>query len=241
MIRSILVVIYIALFLLPVGIPLLLTEWVVARFSRETMERHTLAIIQHVLRTILAIAGTQVSVTGRENIPEGRAVVFFSNHRSYFDVVIGYTLVKDLTGFVAKQEVGKVPLLAYWMRRLHCQFLDRDSAKEGLRSIVAATENVQNGISMWICPEGPRAHGETLLPFKEGSFRIALRSDAPIIPVTFVNTDDIYELHRPFIRPAKVKIHFGEPIETAGISRAEAKAMPERVQRIVQETYDKMK
>ena len=68
----------------------------------------------------------------------------------------------------------KVPLLRTWMRRLHCLFIDRENVKEALKTILAGIDNVKNGISMCIFQEGTRNKTDDLmLPFKEGSFKIA--------------------------------------------------------------------
>ena len=67
-----------------------------------------------------------------------------------------------------------MPLLRTWMRRLHCLFIDRENVKEALKTILAGIDNVKNGISMCIFPEGTRNKTDDLmLPFKEGSFKIA--------------------------------------------------------------------
>ena len=115
-----------------------------------------------------------MNVIGRENIPDDRAVLYVGNHRSYFDIVIGYTLIKGQCGFVAKKEMEKIPLLSIYMKYLHCLFLDRENIKEGLKTILVGIDKIKNGISVWIFPEGTRnkAEQETdLLDFKEGSMK----------------------------------------------------------------------
>ncbi len=51
------------------------------------------------------------------------------NHRSYFDILVGYTTVPDLLGFVAKKEMKKYPFLSDWMANVNCLFLDRKNLK----------------------------------------------------------------------------------------------------------------
>ncbi len=202
-------------------------------------DRMYLAGIQKLFSFMLWFSGVKVTVLGRENIPDDRPVLYVSNHRSFFDIVIGYTLVRRRCGFVAKDSFEKIPLFATWMRILHCLFLDRDNPRQGMRVILDATEKVKDDISIWICPEGTRSHGDELLPFKAGSFRIALKSGAPVIPVALTHTDDILENHFPWVRSGRVTVEFGEPIETADLSREEQKALPARVQEIVAQMYQK--
>ena len=180
MLRLVLVLFLVIVFLLTVGLILLLIEWIVGKFNRKAKDVSSLRIIQFMFRLILAASGVKMEVSGQEKIPRDRAVLYVSNHRSYYDVVSGYTLVAGLTGFIAKKEILKIPLLSQWMRNLYCLFLDRDNLKAGLKTILTAISYVQNGISIWVCPEGTRNHEDTLLPFKDGSFKIAEKTGCPM-------------------------------------------------------------
>ena len=116
---------------------------------------------------------------------------------------------------MAKKEMTRYPVLSDWMRLVNCLFLNRDDIKEGLKTILEGIEKVKQGISIWIFPEGTRNENEDildLLPFKEGSLKIAEKSGCPVIPVAFTGTADIFESHIPFMRPSHVTIEFGEPI-----------------------------
>ena len=139
-------------------------------------DRESLKIVQFMFRLILKIAGVEVTVKGAENIPKDQAVLYVGNHRSYFDILVGYTTVPGLMGFVAKKEMLRYPFLRSWMKNVNCLFLDRENIKEGLKTILEGIDHVKNGISVWIFPEGTRNRNEDLrelLPFKEGSHKIA--------------------------------------------------------------------
>lgn len=103
----------------------------------------------------MKLAGVTYEVQGLENIPSDRAVLYVGNHRSYFDILVGYVTVPGLTGFVAKKEMLKIPLLRTWMQRVNCLFLDRVDIKEGLKTILEGIEKVKSGVSIWIFPEAP--------------------------------------------------------------------------------------
>ena len=121
-------------------------------------------------------------------------------------------MMPNLTGFVAKKEIEKVPLLRTWMRFVYCLFLDRDNLKEGLKTILQGIEYIKRGISIVIFPEGTRNTFEDgMLPFKEGSLKIAEKSGCPVVPVAITGTAEILEKHFPFIRPSHVTIEFGKP------------------------------
>ena len=139
----------------------------------ELKSKSSLAIVNWAFRVVIAICNTKVTVIGEENVPKDEPVLYIGNHRSFFDIVLTYVRVPRLTGYIAKKEIRKVPLLSHWMVNLHCLFLDRDNIKEGLKTILAAIEKVKSGISICIFPEGTRNSGdEPLLPFHDGSFTL---------------------------------------------------------------------
>ncbi len=185
-----------------------------------------LPYVQQVFQQILQAAGVTYEVEGLENLPDEEAVMIVGNHRSFFDVVIGYCLVKEPTGFIAKTELQKVPMLARWMNYLGCLFIDRDNLKQSLKVIISAIKMVKEGHSIWIYPEGTRSEGEEeadLLPFKEGSFKIAEKTGCRIVPVAMIHTREILEAHFPKIVPQHVKIRIGTPIDLKTLGEDERK------------------
>ena len=89
-------------------------------------------------------------------------VLYVGNHRSYFDIIIGYTLAKNNTGFVAKKSMEKLPFVSVWMKFINCQFLDRENIKEGLKTVLKCIDLVKGGTSIWIFPEGTRTPGNEI-------------------------------------------------------------------------------
>ena len=238
MIRFIITAAFVVLFLI-LGSPLLLIEHLIGKSDPEKKSRTSLKIVQWAFRRVIQCSGTTITVNGRENIPDGQPVLYVGNHRSYFDIVIGYTLVKGECGFVAKKEMEKIPLLSHWMRNLHCLFLDRENVKEGLKTILTAIDYVKKGISIWIFPEGTRSKEEGMLPFKEGSFKIAEKTGCPIIPVAISHTADIFENHFPRVKKAHVIFTFCEPIQTSQLTKEEKKALGVRVQKVIEEMLER--
>ena len=212
MIRFILVALLVVGFLI-FSIPLLLWENHVGKQDPEKQQAHSLKIVQAMFRLILRISGVQVTVRGQERIPEG-PVLYVGNHQSYFDILVGYTTVPTLLGFVAKKEMERYIFLRDWMRNVNCLFLDRTDIKAGMKTILDGIQKIKAGISVWIFPEGTRnTNGDVteLLPFKEGSLKIAEKAGCPIVPVAITGTSEVFEKHIPFIRRSQVTIEFGEP------------------------------
>lgn len=195
-----------------------------------------LRTVQAAFKFILMIAGVRVEVYGEENVPKEEPVLYIGNHRSYFDIVITYARCPRLTGYVAKDSMLKIPFLSAWMKRLHCLFLNRTDIKAGMKMILAGIDQIRNGISMCIFPEGTRAKDgiETdLLPFKEGSLKMAEKTGCAIVPMALVHTADIFEKHIPFIRRTRVVLIYGKPIYTKDLPKEEKKHLGAYTQRII--------
>ncbi len=241
MIRLLLVALFIILFLI-LSIPLLIAEWIIGKSNMDLKNRSSLAIVNWAFRFILFLAGTQVEVRGEENVPKDQPVLYIGNHRSYFDIVITYVRVPRPTGYIAKKEMLRYPLLVNWMRNLHCLFLDRDDLKQGLKIMIEAIEKVKSGISICIFPEGTRNRvNHTFMKFHEGSFKIASKTGCPIVPMTIYNSADIFEDHLPKIKKARVILDYGKPIYMKELSKEDQKRIGAYTRDIIMETYFKIK
>lgn len=222
MIRLILVAIFLILFLV-IFSPALIVEWIIGRFNPERKSKSSLWLVQKAFGIILFLSGTKVDVIGRENIPDNQPVLYVGNHRSYFDIVIGYRLIKGECGFIAKKEMEKIPFLRRWMKNIHCLFLDRKNIKEGLKTILAGIDKVKHEISIWIFPEGTRNRDAGMMEFKEGSMKIAEKTGCPIIPVAMTGTAEIFEKHIPWIKKSHVTVTFGKPIDIKTLEKDQKK------------------
>ncbi len=241
MIRFILVAAFVSLFLI-FSIPLMIVEWIIGKFNRNVKNRSSLAIVNWAFRVCLFLSGVQVTVLGEENVPKDIPVLYIGNHRSYFDILLTYTRVPRPTGYVAKVQMKKIPLLNIWMKNLHCLFLDRENLKEGMKTILTAVELVKSGISICIFPEGTRnKQNDTFLPFHQGSFKIAEKAKCPIIPIAINNAADIFEDHFPKIRKTHVVIEYGKPIDMSAMEREEKKQISDIVLAEIKLMYYKNK
>lgn len=240
MIRFIIVCICVIGYLI-LSIPILLAEWVVGKFNPRAKDISSLRIIQTVFRFILKVTGADITIIGHENVPKDQAVLYIGNHRSFFDILLTYSRCKRLTGYVAKKEMDRFPLLNNWMRNLYCLFLDRENPKEGLKTILTAIDYVKKGISICIFPEGTRNKGEELsmLPFKEGSFKIASKTGCAIVPISLNNTAEIFENHFPKIKKAHVIIEYGKPIYYKDLDKETQKHVGVYCQNLIQETINR--
>ncbi len=231
-----------AVLFLIISIPVYLILWIVGKFSKEAKDMASLRFIQGGLHFVWFFTGCKLTVIGKENIPRDQAVLYIGNHRSIFDAVITIMQLPSVTGYLAKIQLSKIPLLKQWAHNLHVLFLDREDIRQGLQVILNAIEEIKAGHSIFIFPEGTRCKEEgVLLPFHGGSFKVATKAKCPIVPVTLVNTGDIFEDHWPKIKAVHVIVEYGKPIDPTALTPEEKKHIAEYVRDIIAETYEKDK
>ena len=242
MIRFIFVFIFLVSFLI-FSIPVMLVEWLIGKFRPNARDYSSLRIVQWGFKCILKITGVKITVIGEERVPD-EPVLFIGNHRSFFDILLTYSRCKRLTGYVAKKEMEKIPLLSTWMRLLYCLFLDREDIKQGLKTILQAADYVKSGISVCIFPEGTRnknADETDMLSFHDGSFKIATRAKSPIIPIAISNSANIWESNFPKMSPTHVVIEYGKPIIPSELDRDTQRHLGAYTQNIIKEMLIKNK
>ena len=223
MIRTILIALTLFLYLVLL-LPVLGIEWIYHKINPEKADYQQLRMVQAAFRLMLKMTGARIQVIGEENVPKDRAVLYVGNHKSYFDILLTYSRVPRLTGYVAKKEMESFPILSIWMKRLHCLFLDRKDIKQGLKTILTGIDLIKNGISVCLLPEGTRnKSNDRLLPFKEGSLKMAEKTGCPIIPFAITNSSKLFEDHMPFVRPCDIIIEYGKPIYPAELPKEEKK------------------
>ena len=184
------------------------------------------------------IIGMEIEVEGFENIPD-KTCVFMGNHQSILDIpVMRYSTQRTLD-FVAKKELAKAPLIGYWITHVKSVTIDRDNIREGMKAINQAVNNIKDGYNFTIFPEGTRSKDGKIHEFKRGSIKVASKSKAPIIPVAIKGTSACFEDSKEFA-PGKVKVIFGEAIETENISKEVERELMLRVEESVRSLYEKI-
>jgi len=209
-------------FLIPVyiiSLPQFLWHSVWRKYNPGKSARSAQRFAVWALHVLTRMSGCEVIVLGLENVPDDQPVLYVGNHRSIFDIIVGYSYVKNNTGFVAKDSLEKTPLIGQWMKYMNCLFLNRTDIREGMKTILHGIELIKQGTSVFIFPEGTRSEGDSLLPFKEGSLKIAEKSGCPVIPVAITGTENIFEKQFPKVRKATVVYEFGKPVDLKSLDK----------------------
>lgn len=222
--RTIFVFLFLGIFFI-VTLPFYLILLLLRKKNRHLSSVIAQKFVRYGFKFIVLPAGIKKVVLGLENIPKDTPVLYVSNHRSIVDIAMAYMTVPNLTGFVAKIEIKKIPFLSWWMELVNCLFLDRDDMRAGMKMILDGIDSIKQGYSIFIAPEGTRSHTNELLPFKEGSLKMADKTNCPIIPVAISGSDDVFENSFPWVKKATVVIEYGKPVYPEQLSKEERKAM----------------
>ncbi len=227
----VLVFFFLSLFALPF-------TFLVRKINQNKGDYMSLRFVQWGFRTVLFLGAQKITVLGKENIPVDRPVFYVGNHRSIFDIIVSYAQVPTLTGYIAKESIGRLPVISVWMKRLYCLFMKRDDLKQSLQVILTAIEYMKKGISICIYPEGTRNKtDEPVQAFHAGSFKPAEKTGSPVIPMAITYSKPVFEDHLPVLYRTSIILRYGSPIETASLTPEARKKLPADVQNVIREMY----
>jgi 1-acyl-sn-glycerol-3-phosphate acyltransferase len=182
----------------------------------------------------LTLAGIRYTVIGREQVPANRAVVFCANHQSNVDPPVLFEALHSRLHILYKAELRKLPVLGRVFEVGGFVAVQRDNRDAAFASIERAVESIRSGNSFLIFPEGTRSKTDELLPFKKGGLVMALRAQAPVVPVAIMGGRAAMQKGSAFVRPVRVTVRIGAPIETVGLSSEDRDVLIDRVRERIQ-------
>lgn len=165
--------------------------------------------------------GIRIEVTGQENYDPSRHYLVVSNHAGMADIPLLLGVMKLDLRFMAKEELGKIPLFGQALKQAGYIMVRRGQNREALESLKGAVEELRSGHSLHIFPEGTRSATGDLLPFKRGAFLIAKKGGAPVLPVTIIGTHLITPKKSIRINKGTIKVIIDRPIDPDAYSSAE--------------------
>lgn len=184
-------------------------------------------------RGLTSFWGVELDVYGAEHMPsdhgEGAGCVVMANHVSNVDIVALFIALPRIPGFMAKRELLKVPFLAAALRAGGHVIVDRGQHDQAKKALDKAADQVREGRTVLVFPEGTRGDSESLGEFKSGGFRLARRAEVPIYPVGIRGTGLIGPKHSLLVWPGRIEVHIGEPIQPGDWQSLDQAALIARV------------
>lgn len=159
---------------------------------------------------LLFIANVKVdkSLLNASDLPP---CIFYSNHRSHYDIpTLMFTIPRPLY-FLAKKELKSVPFLGWGMMAVGMIFIDRKDRASAIQSMERAGRQIKRGKSIVTFPEGTRSGNKKLLPFKKGAFHLAKSQKIPLVPIAISGTENILPKHGK-LKSGRVRLTMGTPI-----------------------------
>jgi 1-acyl-sn-glycerol-3-phosphate acyltransferase len=199
-----------------VTVPLATATIVVAavRSTSPLIER----IINLWARTLVKAAGIELHVENGERIDPEKRYILVANHYSYLDIPCILTAIPQPIRFMAKKSLFQIPVFGWALGRAGFIPIDRKNRRTAVKSFDLAADRIRKGNTIVIFPEEGRSRERAMRPFQRGAFLLAIKSGRTIVPMAIDSTYDVFPAGVMWIRPGKVTIRVGTPIETAGLT-----------------------
>lgn len=190
-----------------------------------------------IIDSLILFLHIKLEVKGTEILPEGKFLLV-GNHRSAMDPILEMgALRKYNPGFIAKQELFKIPVIGRVMHKSFCLPLDRENSRKDARTVLKAIKLLKEQTAViGIYPEGRRNEGEGLLPFKNGAFKIAQKSGSPIVVAVIRNSEKIMK-NAPF-KKTEVSLEFIGTLDEEYVRYHNSAKISEAVRSMMEKALD---
>ena len=163
--------------------------------------------IRYIFQTAVRAGNIDLKVFGQEHIPTESGFVMYSNHQGMFDILAIPATCDQPLGAILKKELKDIPFLKQVIACTKSFPIDREDVRSSMEAIVAATKEVASGRNYLIFPEGTRSkNGNQMREFHAGSFKIALKAKAPIVPVALIDCYKVFD--EKGCKPVSMQLHY---------------------------------
>lgn len=220
-----------------VGLSLLLTVLIfpfMFLFPKKNRNMVAGKVVKGWARALLFVVGVKVRILGEPISQE--PTLYVGNHISLFDVVATMAYLPIPCAYMSKIENKRVPIMWWWMNLIGCVFIDRDNIRQQVKELRTVQDNLANGTSYMIYPEGTRCRVHAILPFKAGSFRPAIKTGSPVQPIGFSGFNKVMKKGSLMVRSAVGTLNVGPVYTEYGDNSQEfADSMRAKVRELVEE------
>lgn len=206
--------------------------------SREEREAANYKLLRLLIRMVISTTGMKISIEGKENIKKDTNYLIIGNHKSDIDSLILIWLFEEPLIFIGKEELKKTPFISTWFKEIGCLFIERYNIRQSAKVILEGVEILKGGKSIVIFPEGKRIMEDRLGEFKNGSFKLAIKSKAAVLPVAIVDSYKAFEESKR-IKSANIKINVGEKIDYKELGYTKTSELCEHTKLAIEKLYRK--
>jgi 1-acyl-sn-glycerol-3-phosphate acyltransferase len=189
-------------------------------------------------RWILGGCGIRAEAGGLENIDPKQPYVIMTNHQSVLDIGAVIQTLPVSFRFIAKKELTWIPIFGWALVLAGHVIIDRRERSKAVSSLEQAAQRVAKGVNVIIFPEGTRSATGDLQTFKSGGFHLAIQAQVPILPATISGTRVLTPKHSLRVESGTVKVIYGKPIPTAGLSIDDRESLKEQVRQTIFRGFD---
>ncbi len=183
---------------------------------------------------ITKVAKMKITVQGLEKIPKDRPVLFTPNHQSYADVPLLLHVLKDLNiGFLMRKSLNNFFAIDQISHIIKCVPIDQDNPRDSMRGIQKTAQQIKDGLSMVVFPEGKRGYSNTPDVFFNGAFRIVQKTGVTVVPIYMRNVFKVFEGSNFNITPTDISVTILDPIETSHMTRDDVKQLHDKVYNLI--------
>ncbi len=204
----------------------------VSLFDRKGRAQHGIA--RFWAQTVVRVAFARVKLVGAEHLEKHTVAVYASNHTSYMDIPAIFSALPFQFRILAKKELWKWPFIGWYLDRSGQMPIDTANPHETLASLGGAVKALRAGMPLVVFPEGGRTPTGALMPFQAGAAYMAIRAQAPLVPIALKGVYDLLPMHTRHIYPGKLTVQIGEPIETKGMTPRQSAELTERLRAAIE-------
>ncbi|KAJ3267169.1 1-acylglycerol-3-phosphate O-acyltransferase [Chytriomyces hyalinus] len=198
------------------------------------------AIARDALRVVGgAVLNVRVQMLGRENLGGQRPAVFVCNHQNILDIFLLSYIFPDNCAIMAKDSFFYIPLMGQFLYLADNIFIDRENAKSAAKTMKFVSDELKRkNMGMFMFPEGTRSYqtDNSLLPFKQGAFRLAVEGQMPIIPIVVSTYGDVCDETRKVFKGGDVVVKVLDPIPTVGKTQADVRLVMDQTRNLMLNT-----
>ncbi|PYT89966.1 MAG: hypothetical protein DMG36_21155 [Acidobacteria bacterium] len=222
MLRTLFVGVFLSLYILLVGPPLLIYTVIT-----KNPDPIYWAGVKGVM-FFVTLVGVKVRVQGIERIPQGTCL-FAANHTSAADPPAIVGAIPRRVAILLKESLFRWPIVGQAFQSAHFIPVNRGERESAIASVERATEAMKKGQSFLIYPEGTRSPDGRLQEFKKGAVVMAIKAGVPIVPMVCSGAHRIMGKHSLVIHPGQIVVEFLEPIDASQYSLEARDVLNQRV------------